>query len=84
MILCQEWLRDGKYPSRDIVNEQIKLMSDHVLHDILSEVMFFAIQVDEATDVACNEEMCVSIRWVNKEYEIFEEPIGLVQLTNTD
>ena len=28
--------------------------------------------------------MCVSIRWVNKEYEIFEESIGLVQLTKTD
>ena len=45
---------------------------------------FFAIQADEATDVACNEQMCVSIQWVNKEYEIFEEPIGLVQLTKTD
>ena len=61
-------------------------MSDHVLHEILSEIksMFFAIQADEATDVGCNEQMCVSIWWVNKEYEIFEEPIGVVQLTKTD
>ena len=60
-------------------------MSDHVLHDILYEVkhsMFFAIQADEATDVACNEQMCVC--WVNKEYEIFGELIGLIQLTKTD
>ena len=28
--------------------------------------------------------MCVSFRWVSKEYEIFEEPIGLVKLTKTD
>ena len=34
----KEWLRDGKYLSHNIVNEQIKFMSDHVLHDILSEV----------------------------------------------
>ena len=27
---------------------------------------------------------CVSVRWVSKEYEIFEEPIGLVKLTKTD
>ena len=83
----KEWLRDGKYLSHDIVNEQIKLMSDSVLHEILSEVknsMFFALQADEATDVAFNEQMCISIRWVNREYEIFEEPIGLVQLTRTD
>ena len=83
----KEWLRDGKYLSHDIVNEQIKLMSDSVLREILSEVknsMFFALQADEATDVAFNEQMCISIRWVNREYEIFEEPIGLVQLTTTD
>ena len=28
--------------------------------------------------------MCVSVHWVSKEYEIFEEPIGLVKLTKTD
>ena len=49
-------------------------MSDHVLHDILSKVKL-AIQADEATADVC---------WVNKEYEIFEELIGLVQLTKTD
>ena len=52
--------------SHAIINEQIKLMTDHVLRDIKSN-MFFAIQTDEATDVACNEQMCVSVRWVSKE-----------------
>ena len=33
--------------------------------------------------IACNDQMCVSIREVNKEYEIIEEPIGLIQLTKT-
>ena len=46
-------------------------------------VCFFAIQVVEATDVASNEQMCVSVRWVSKEYKIFEESIGLVTLTKT-
>ena len=61
-------------------------MGDHVLRVMLSEIrscMFFAIQVVEATDVASNEQMCVSVRWISKEYEIFEEPIGLVKLTKT-
>ena len=83
----KDWLRDGKYLSHIIINEQIRLMGDHVLREMLSEIrssMFFAIQADEATDVASNEQMCVSIRWVSKEYEIFEEPIGLVKLTKTD
>ena len=27
---------------------------------------------------------CVSFCWVSKDYEIFEEPIGLVQMSKTD
>ena len=43
--------------------------------------VFFAIQAIEATDVASNEQMCVSVCWDSKEYVIFEEPISLVKLT---
>lgn len=63
------------------------MMGDHVLCEILSEIkscMFYAIQADEATDFACNAQLCVSIRWVSKEYKIIEEPIGLVQMMKTD
>ena len=52
----------------------LMIMSDHVLREILSEIKssnFLAIQPDEATDADCNEQMCVSIPWVSKEYEIF-------------
>ena len=69
------------------MNEQIKLMGDHVLREILPAIkscMFYTIQADEATDVAFNEQICVSIRWVNIDYEIFEKPIGLVQMPKTD
>ena len=81
----EQWLREGKYLSHVIINEQIKLMGDHVLCEMLSEIkscIFYVIQADEATDVACNEQMCVSVRWVSNEYKIFEEPIGLVQMTD--
>ena len=83
----KEWLRDGYYLFHVVINEQIKLMGDNVLHEILSEIkscMFYAIQADEATDIACNEQMCVSFRSVSKDYEVFEEPIGLVQMSKTD
>ena len=46
--------------------------------------MFHSIQADEATDISCNEQMCVAFRWVSKYYEIFEEPIGLVLMPKTD
>ena len=38
---------------------------------------------DEATDISYQEQMCISVRWVNSSYEIHEEPLGLVQLPDT-
>ena len=56
----KDWLRDGKYLFHIIINEQIKLMGDHVLCEMyeIRSCMVFAIQADEATDVASNEQMC--------------------------
>ena len=28
--------------------------------------------------------MCICIRWVDNDYEVYEDPIGLVQLPKTD
>ena len=44
---------------------------------------WYAIKADEATDVSNNEQFNISIRWVDDEYTISEEPIGLVQLPDT-
>ena len=81
------WLSDGKYLSPVIVNEQIKLMADSVLRGLLSEIRsapWFSLIADEASDVNYKEQLCVVIRWVDEEYEIYEDPIGLVQVPKTD
>ena len=81
------WVSERKYLSPVIVNEQIKQMADHVLHSLLTEIIsapWFAVLADEATDVQYNEQMCVVIRWVDEEYKILEEPIGLIQVPKTD
>ena len=44
---------------------------------------FFALIVDEATDVSHNEQMCIAIRWVNSSYTIHEDAIGLIQFPDT-
>ena len=83
----KEWLRDGKYLSPQIVNGHIKVMADHVLCQLLLEIRatrFFSIIADEATDVACNEQLSVVICGVNDEYAIHEDPIGFVHLSKTD
>ena len=45
--------------------------------------MWFSIIADEATDVSRNEQMSLSIRWTDDDYQIYEEPLGLVQLPDT-
>ena len=83
----KERLREGKYLSYQIINDQLKLMADAVLRQLLSEIRdakFFSVIADEATDVACKEHLSIVIRWVSCEYEIHEEPVGLVQLPKTD
>ena len=81
------WLREKKYFSPEIVNEQIELMANSVLRSILSEIHstgWFAIIADEATDVRKCEQMCICIRWVDDSYEVYEDPIGLLKVPKTD
>ena len=61
-------------------------MSQCVLRKILAEVssaLWFSVIMDEATDVAHNEQMSVSVRWVDNCYDINEHTLGLIQLPNT-
>ena len=61
-------------------------MGQCVLRKILAEVctsLWYSIIVDEATDIAHNEQMSVSVRWVDNCYCINERTIGLLQLPNT-
>ena len=44
---------------------------------------WYAIIADEATDVAKREQLNLSIRWVNNDYEVSEDSVGLYCLPNT-
>ena len=87
--MCPEmiaWLKQREYISPTIVNELIKLMGQSVLRKILSDAsvaQWFSIIVDEATDISQNEQMSLSIRWVDNSYNVREDTLGLVQLPNT-
>ena len=82
------WLRERKYISPVIVNEQISLMGLTVARTLLSAMRqssppWFGITADEATDVTCREQLNISIRWVSSNYDISEDPIGMYCLPNT-
>ena len=62
------------------------MVGEHLLRSLLSEIRetpWFAI-VDEASDISHNEQMHVSICWLTADYEIHEDPIGLMQVPKTD
>lgn len=79
----KEWLSRREYLSPDIVNELITIMGQCVLRSKVKEAMWYAVIADEATDVAHNEVMCISVRWVDTHYDIHEDVLGLVQLPDT-
>ena len=56
-------------------------MVQSILRQILSEIrtcLWFSLIADEATDIAHNEQMSISIRSVDCDYEIHENTIGLI------
>ena len=81
------WLKEKKYCSPEIKNEQIALMGFSVLRGLLSEIRkaeCYSIIADEATDVSHKEQLVICIRWVDDNFEIHEDPIELLNVPQTD
>ena len=81
------WIRERKYFSPAILNEQIALMGLSLLRKLLSDIRsaeFFSVIADEATDISNKEQMTVCIRWVDEDFLIHEDPVELVHLPKTD
>ena len=82
----KSWIEEGKY---EIVNELITLMGHKILRQLLACIKccvpswYAVIIVDKATDVACREQMNLSDRYVDNDYTISEDSIGLFYLPNT-
>ena len=83
----QQWIKQGKYQSPEIVNELIRLMARQVLNSILNKIRtarIFALIADETRDFSGKEQLSVSIRWVDDSYERFENFVGLVDVEKSN
>ena len=85
--VVKDWIKAWKYMSHDIVNELITLMGLNVLRQLLVKIkscdpFWYAIIVDEATDVSGKEQCNLSIRHVDDNYVVSEDAIGLYSLPN--
>ncbi|XP_029448223.1 zinc finger MYM-type protein 1-like isoform X2 [Rhinatrema bivittatum] len=81
------WLSVKKYMSRDIINELIHLFAMDIIRRLLSKVheaAFYAILADKTRDIANREQLVTLFRWVDENYTVHEDFIGLVDLPNTD
>ena len=84
----KHWMRKKKYMSHVIINEMITMMGLKALQSLLEKVKecdpaWYAIIADEATDIANREQFTLTIRSVDSDYVISEDPVGLVSLPNT-
>ena len=83
----KQYIDQGNYLSHEVINEMISIMSTRVLRQILSEIReanIFSLIADEATDVAHKEQLSMTIRWVDKSFQIYETPVELINVPKTD
>lgn len=81
------WIKEGRYLSHDIINELMEMMSHQLLRTLLCDIKdanWFALIADETRDISGLEQFSVSLRWVDKCYDISEDFIGMVQVDQTD
>ena len=73
-------LDDNKYISHGCIEEQEQLIILEVRRKLADEIRrkeFYSIIVDEATDITKTEQLSISIRTCNENYEISEDFIGI-------
>ena len=85
--VIRTWLKENKYMLHDIVSEIICIMGQKVLRRVIGRIKqnernWYALIADEATDVACNTQLNLSVRYVDDEYVVHEDCVGLVCLPN--
>ena len=81
-----KWVQENRYQSPEIINELIEIMGHSVLRSILSSMFsqrWFALLADETRDISNREQLVLCIRWVSDTYEINEDFVGLIQLSDT-
>ena len=79
-------LKGNTYTSPDIENEIIKIMGIQLLRKISVDLLsspFLTIMVDKTRDISNKEQANVVICWI-KDFEVYEDFLGLHSLTSID
>lgn len=82
----KKWVSNQRYTSPDIVNEQVNMMGQMILRTLLVKMQaagWYSILADETRDMSNLEQLTICIRWVDAQYGVHEDFIGLLQVPNT-
>ncbi len=84
-----QWIKKktDKYTSGDMQNEMIKVMALQVLPEVaisIHSASFVTLMVDETTDASNHEQVVLCIRWVDANFEVHEDFIGLFMVDAID
>ena len=84
-----KWLEKSsqKHTSPENQNEMLELMAHGVLRKVLKDIHespFLAVMVDETTDKSNKEKLTFVIRWVNNDFTVAEDVLGLYGLLAID
>ena len=84
-----QWLdkHKHKHTSPENQNKMLELMAHTVLRKILKAIHsspFLAVMVDETTDKSNREQLTLVIRWVNQDFLVSEEFLGLYYMSAID
>ena len=79
-MICQD-----KFLFPDIQYEMLSIMAHKILKEISSEISekWYAIMVDETTDLSNTEQMVMCLQCVNDNLDVHEELIGMYSLQST-
>ena len=84
-----QWLakHSNKHVSPENQNEMLQLMAHQVLRKILGDMHqspFLTLMVDETTDVSNKEQLTLILRWVDSDFVVSEEFLGLYNLATAN
>ena len=73
------------YTSLEIQNELIYIMAQQIQREIIQKFRskYYAIMIDEATDVSNSEQVVIVLRWVDDGLSVHENFIGLYKTDST-
>ena len=84
-----QWLERTarKHTSAESQNEMLEIMAHGVLRNTLADIRispFFSLMIDETTDLSNKEQLTMILRWIDEDFTVSEEFVGLHSLTRAD